>query len=311
MKTLLACVAALGLACGSAWAEDVEPVTPAKARAEKLKGDLGSFLMSIGYFGPQDKPFYGLTLSTHGLRRAASSEFDLVVTIDKAEASKVVDWLETSGVLGASDDLRAPEDATRKLDPGPGYAVYIEGAGTKFHGKLGWGKGLEAKLLGLRAVLGTEATRQMDVLLARLGIHPSSPAAERVVKAKEAIKDFTLNIGYSGIVEKPFYSFTASTKPDTVKDRYGMDPFALVDEARALAIIGQLEADGFFKNAKDKVAVDPNTSCYILRLDAGGMHLEENLGWGDPLFKRLRALKSVLEGDAAEGLRRLLNRIGG
>ena len=279
-------------------------------RAKALKGDLGSFIMTVIYHGDQDKPFYGLTLSTRGLRRAATYQFDIATVIDEGTAAKIIDRLAETNVLGRAEDISSPRDGERAAPAGPCYVVCVSGARRSFECDLGWGKELEPRLLGLRALLSGESLKNMDTLLTRLGVKAESPAPARLKTVRENIKDFTLRLDYSGPEDKPFYRLTLTTLSVDVKAA-PFHSFVVIDEKQALALVAHIEADGFFNTALDKVNVDPNAPCYILRLKAGSLALEENLGWGESLVKRLRFLKAVLDGPAAEGLDRLLARIGG
>ncbi len=86
-------------------------------REKQLKAGLANFRLDLAYIGPQDKPFYQLTLSVQPTRQLASDPFHPYVVIDRAEAEKIVGHLASDGFLDrAVDDLN--QDITLRAPMG-------------------------------------------------------------------------------------------------------------------------------------------------------------------------------------------------
>jgi hypothetical protein len=140
-----------------------------KERAEKLKVDLDSFALGLRYYGPQDKPFYILTLSVQAIPRRKSTPFMLDAVIDKETASKIIDRLLDAGILARADEVpRNRLDRLRKAPDGPCYVLTVEGNKLELEDNLGWGPDLAKQLLALRVLVKDDAAKQMDVFLGRL-----------------------------------------------------------------------------------------------------------------------------------------------
>ena len=139
-----------------------------KERAEKIKDDLKTFSLELRYEGEQDKPFYGMTLSTKPMMRDGVRAFWVEAIIDEATAKTLVDSLADSGVLGRARDLLGLQARTPRKPEGPCYVIDIAGNGVQLEDNLGWGKDLALELFRLRGMLRGEPGKQMDVLLGRL-----------------------------------------------------------------------------------------------------------------------------------------------
>ena len=61
------------LMTGMAAAAQAQPPDPAKAREKELRANVRSFLLELRYNGPEDKPFYRLTLMFSPSARARRS----------------------------------------------------------------------------------------------------------------------------------------------------------------------------------------------------------------------------------------------
>jgi hypothetical protein len=88
-----------------------------------------------------------------------------------------------------------------------------------------------------------------------------------------------------------------------------------VREAQTIKIIDDLATDGFFDRADDlkvKVQRPPHTMPgYTLTVTAEEVALREDLGRGLPMLRRLDALRTMLDGDAAKEMDLLPGRLSG
>jgi hypothetical protein len=137
-------------------------------RTKALKDDVENFILTLRYRGPEDKPFYWLTLCRRMQATTAVYQFELTGLIDRDTTLKVIDWLAESGVLAAAEDISI-EEKPRKQPQGPCYVAFASGGKMALMHDLGWGPDLAKRLLSLRALLTGDAAKQMDVFLGRLG----------------------------------------------------------------------------------------------------------------------------------------------
>ena len=164
-------LAAIGDRGIEAQSPDGQATPKGVVRAEQMRLGAKSFRLDILHYGTTDKAFYNLTLSVPWLSRGEESSFHPVVLIDVDEARKIIAYLAGSGALDKAQDGEpigaghAPTTAyyvlNLRAEPKPWRKVAYQEA-------LGWGLPMLNRLEGLRKVLGGDAARQMDLLLARL-----------------------------------------------------------------------------------------------------------------------------------------------
>jgi hypothetical protein len=142
--------------------------TKAAQRAEALKEDLQSFQLQLHYHGPQDKPYYNLTLSVLPVPQLATSRFNQIIQIKKDQAAKIIDFLAENGFLDQATDPRV--DGTRS-PTAPGYNLRVTAKEVVWHAELGWNLAMLKRLDGFHAVLDGEAKQAMGLLIGRLSGH--------------------------------------------------------------------------------------------------------------------------------------------
>ena len=65
-------------------AKEQTPSATTLQREKQLTAGLANFRLSLSYIGPQDKPFYQLTLSVQPIPQLASNPFHPFVVIERA-----------------------------------------------------------------------------------------------------------------------------------------------------------------------------------------------------------------------------------
>ena len=144
-----------------------------RKREQDLKAGLAAFRLDLRYFGPQDKPFYQLTLSTQPVPQLASDPFHPFVAIDRAQAEKIVALLASDGYLDrAVDELS--QDITLRVPKGPTYYLVVQAQdngviNVRMHEDLGWLPKLLDRLDALKKVLDPKPAAALDTLITRLG----------------------------------------------------------------------------------------------------------------------------------------------
>ncbi|HZK79653.1 MAG TPA: hypothetical protein VFC46_01265 [Humisphaera sp.] len=177
-------------------------------------------------------------------------------------------------------------------------------------------KGVFILLLFLAATLGVHldsaASADQNANEPQPSSKPSERAAERAMKMKADIKNFTLDLLYSGDQDKPFYRLQLTVAPTAARDRSNpFDRQTQITEDQAKRIIDFLAGEGFLDKAFSRhdfqfipKATQPG---YSLRV----MDYYSDLGWNLPMLKRLDGLRTALEGDAATNMDFLLGRLSG
>ena len=86
---------------------------------------------------------------------------------------------------------------------------------------------------------------------------------------------------------------------------------AQLTEAQAKKLIDYLAAEGYLDRAvelgkQEMPERDFSQNCYTLQISTQSLQLHEDLGWGPDMLKRLDALRSVLDGEAGQGMDAIL-----
>jgi len=152
----------------------------AAERVEKLKEDVGTFVLRLIYHGERGKPFYRLTLSVPPADVKAAP-FDLFVVIDEKQGLRVIDHLaERIGWFSKGQELYR----IGFLRP-PAYMLQVKIGGRQFEEDLGWGLPMLKRLNALRGVLEGDAAKEMDLLLGRLSGLRKAWEAEKANGSKQ------------------------------------------------------------------------------------------------------------------------------
>ena len=141
---------------------------PTGERVKMLKEAVDKFQLHLRYYGPQDKPYYALTLRVPQVKDRRSP-FWPAAQLTKDQAGKIIDHLAADGFLA-----RAGNIATKhiKVPAGPAYTMTVLGpSGTELYEVLGWELPMLQRLDALRKVLDGDPARQMDLLLGRMSGH--------------------------------------------------------------------------------------------------------------------------------------------
>lgn len=139
----------------------------AKERAKALKDTIDNFQLQLSFFGPEEKPYYRLTLSCFAVVQDGKNPFYQKVRIDKAQAEKLIDHLAAKGFLDRADNIFG-----KRLEPfgGPTYVCEMRGPEKVILMEdLGWGGKLLKSLDEIRQSLDGDAAKKMDTLIGRLG----------------------------------------------------------------------------------------------------------------------------------------------
>lgn len=142
------------------------PSKKAKERAEALKENPNAFQLLLLFHGPQDKPFYNLTLSVEPVDQLASDPFHPKVRIDEDQAKKIITHLAKDGFLEQATDPRVEKKA---LLTTPGYSLTVNGKDLAWRAELGWDLKMLKRLDELQAALDGKGALAMKTLIARLG----------------------------------------------------------------------------------------------------------------------------------------------
>ena len=140
---------------------------------------------------------------------------------------------------------------------------------------------------------------------------PSNRAAELATKLKAVVKTFMLGLDYWGEQDKPYSNLCLSVRTILMAK-----PYIQITEAQATRIIDYLATEGFLDKANDSKERPPGQGRhYRLWVRVGDIHqyvqYEEWLGWDMKMLQRLDGLRTVLEGDAAKDMDRLLGPLSG
>ncbi|QDU94456.1 hypothetical protein [Lignipirellula cremea] len=138
---------------------------PAEERAQSLEKNLQAFQLRLLYHGPQDKPFYNLSLSVQPLEQLASDPFHPLLQIDEAQAKKIIQFLATDGFLEQATELPAQR---KRFLPASGYTLTVNGQDVALHAELGWDLAMLQRLDGLHKVLEGKPAAAMQTLIGRL-----------------------------------------------------------------------------------------------------------------------------------------------
>jgi hypothetical protein len=174
----LACT--LLLVLGIATVAQAQLPDPVKAREKELKASVKTFQLELRYNGPEDKPFYRLTLDVLPSGRNRNNPFYRFAQISEAEAKRVIDQLAADGFLTDASDLANDKVPIFRPPNKPGYTLTVTG----LYQDLGWGLPMLKRLDGLRKVLDGDAAKEMDLLLGRLSGFRRPWTKEVVAKPK-------------------------------------------------------------------------------------------------------------------------------
>ena len=151
-----------------------------KKRAKVLKANAKTFRLELNYNGPEDKPFYRLTLSVPKVGGDRRNPFYRIVQLKEDEALKVIDHLARDGFLDNAVDLLTDIKISVFPPTMPGYILKA----LPFDEDLGWGLPMIQRLDGLRAALPDDGKKDMDFLLGRLSGLRKKWEAEQFLGAK-------------------------------------------------------------------------------------------------------------------------------
>jgi predicted secreted protein len=137
----------------------------AAALAKLFKADIAKFTLDIRYFGPQDKPYYQLTLGTEKTKDR-DSPFRPVARLTPNAARKIIDCLTADGYFDRAKDTAPMRMAMPK---GPTYTLWVSGGkGCQLYESIGWDSKMLARLDALAGALDGDAGKNMTLLLDRL-----------------------------------------------------------------------------------------------------------------------------------------------
>lgn len=149
-------------------------------RLWQLKQHLDFFWLRLEYCGPQDKPFYGLTLQM--LKPAAEQPATAAaVQVTREGALRLLSEVAHGGSLARAADA---SEARPKRPAGPAYVLTygttVRGRAVSYFEDLGWGPEMLERLDALRKATEDGApARGMDLLLGRLAGLRDAWAASR------------------------------------------------------------------------------------------------------------------------------------
>lgn len=141
------------------------PTKKAKERANALQENLKAFQLRLVYHGPQDKPFYNLTLSVEPIPQLASDPFHPLIQIDEGQAKKIITHLAKDGFLDQATDPRVEKKAPLTTS---GYSLSINGKDLAWRTELGWDLKMLRRLDNLQAVLDGKAAEAGKLVIGRL-----------------------------------------------------------------------------------------------------------------------------------------------
>ena len=162
-------IAATAVACilTAVAVADGQPAKQPTERAAALKKHVGQFMLVIRYYGPKDKDklYHSLTLRVPVVKDKRLSYWP-AAQISKAQAEKIIDHLDRTGILSAAGNLNNKNFAPPK---GPTYALTVTGpTHLLLYEPLGWDLKMLRRLDGLRKMLDSNAGKAMDPLLKAL-----------------------------------------------------------------------------------------------------------------------------------------------
>jgi len=172
-------------------------LSPKAAKLARLvKADVASFTLNILYFGPQDKPYYELTLRVPVVKDKRSA-FQPAAQLTANAARKVIDHLAADGFFDRATDIREATVIKPKrpvMPKGPAYTLSVSGAkGRWFSEPIGWDLKMLARLDALAMVLDADGARKMTLLLGRLSglrkqwqakVKPASTKRKRIARLR-------------------------------------------------------------------------------------------------------------------------------
>lgn len=160
------------------------------------------------------------------------------------------------------------------------------------------------------------ATRHTGLLTLWPPVSP--PLTEKQAKWVENLKanvdSFTLDLVYSGVQGKPYYTLHLSVPPfeDDAAAPFGFHRHHRITEAQAKKLIDHLANNRFFQEYERsrRMAQSPKQS-YNLNLAAGDHHYWEFLEFNPQLFQRLDGLRTFFDGNITTSLDLVAGRISG
>ena len=140
---------------------------------------LETLYLHLRYHGPQDKPYYSLTLRVPVVWDQRPL-FWPAVQIKKGQAHKIVEHLGKEGFLVIAENVTGQKARTPLA---PTYALTLVGTGgMTLYENLGWDLEMLSRLDALRKVLDGDTTKAMDKLLARMAGHRKQWTKEAATK---------------------------------------------------------------------------------------------------------------------------------
>lgn len=139
-----------------------------------LNENLHDIRFQFSYTGPQDKPFYTVTLSVADFMADGGDPFVLGQRITHEQGERIVALLADSGWLNTAQDLARPP----KVELPDGYVLQVFGydRGRVMIGPMGLNATTYQRLEAIRKVVDGPAEADMDKLLGRISfLRPDEP----------------------------------------------------------------------------------------------------------------------------------------
>ena len=154
---------------GNGAAKDGKALSPKAAKLAKLfKDNIAKFSLDIRYVGPQNRPYYQLTLRIPRIKDRRQ-RFWPAAQLSPAGANKIIDHLAAEGFFDRAVDAARAGMARPK---GPAYMLWLSGApGVQLYENIRWYRPMLDRLDALAKVLDGDPAKQMDLLLGRLGTY--------------------------------------------------------------------------------------------------------------------------------------------
>jgi hypothetical protein len=289
-------------------------------RVKLLKRHIEKFVLVVRYYGPKDKGRYSLTLRVPAVWDQRPP-FWPAAQLSKAQAEKIIDHLDTTGILAVAGNLH-----NKGFEPpkGPTYALTVTGPNELLlYEPLGWDLKMLNRLDALRKVLdkGSGAGKAMDKVTKALepqrkkwqkAASAEKKTAERAKLLKKNISTFWLLVEYYGPQDDragPRCTLWLTRPPRPRPSRY-LPTWLFVEINRdlAAALIDHSAGMGLLASAADVVKPGPRPKgpAYVLWIGCKERMFRQALGWDLNMLKRLDALRKVLTGDAAKAMGKLL-----
>lgn len=155
-----------GNGAGSDTGAGGKALSPKAAKLAKLfKDNVAGFTLDIRYFGPQNRPYYQLTLRVPIIKDRRQRYWP-AVRLSPDRANKIIDHLAGTGFFDRAIDTTRVGTAKPK---GPAYTFWLSGpTGVLLYERIGWYRPMLDRFDALAKVLDGDAATQMGQLLGRL-----------------------------------------------------------------------------------------------------------------------------------------------